>query len=152
MFKQIDNFNYYFHNISNYNSVIKNKTRILERNYPFKFEYFIQKNELNEAQLDFHYLSSPAEIEKKINLINSNDYQPISYSKIFFDISDFTELQNQISTLKNTNEKKTEKNKNFNQRSFYFEDYLETNKNNKLLKNHIIFKTGFICYSFSFFL
>ena len=49
------------------------------------------------------------EIEKKINLINSNNYQPISYSKIFFTISDFTELQNKISTLKNINEKKTEK-------------------------------------------
>ena len=31
------------------------------------------------------------------------------FSKIFFNISDFTELQNKISTLKNINEKKTEK-------------------------------------------
>ena len=30
--------------------------------------------------------------------------------------------------------KKYKKNKNDNQRSFYFEDYLETNKKNKILK------------------
>ena len=30
--------------------------------------------------------------------------------------------------------KKSKKNKNFNQRSFYFEDYLETNKKKKILK------------------
>ena len=30
--------------------------------------------------------------------------------------------------------KKTKKNKDINQRSFYFEDYLETNKKNKILK------------------
>ena len=89
-------------------SVIKNKTRILEKEIT-NLKILSKKNELNEAQLDFHYLSSPAEIEKKIKLINSNNYQPISYSKIFFTISDFTELQNKISTLKNINEKKTEK-------------------------------------------
>ena len=30
--------------------------------------------------------------------------------------------------------KKYKKNKNINQRSFYFEDYIETNKKNKTLK------------------
>ena len=91
-------------------SVIKNKTRILEKEITnLNLKILSKKNELNEAQLDFHYLSSPAEIEKKINLINLNNYQPISYSKIFFTISDFTELQNKISSLKNINEKKTEK-------------------------------------------
>ena len=30
--------------------------------------------------------------------------------------------------------KRSKKNKNINQRSFYFEDYLETNKKNKILK------------------
>ena len=91
-------------------SVIKNKTRILEKEITnLNLKILSKKNELNEAQLDFHYLSSPAEIERKINLMDSKNYQPISYSKIFFTISDFTELQNKISTLKNINEKKTEK-------------------------------------------
>ena len=69
-------------------SVIKNKTRILEKEITnLNLKILSKKNELNDAQLDFHYLSSPAEIEKKIKLINSNNYQPISYSKIFFTIS-----------------------------------------------------------------
>ena len=91
-------------------SIIKNKTRILEKEIThLNLKILSKKNELNEAQLDFHYLSSPAEIEKKINLISSNEYKPISFSKIFFNISDFTELQNKISSAKNTKKKKTEK-------------------------------------------
>ena len=133
-------------------SVIKNKTRILEKEITnLNLKILSKKNELNEAQLDFHYLSSPAEIEKKINLINLNNYQPISYSKIFFTISDFTELQNKISSLKNINEKKTEKNKNFNQRSFYFEDYLETNKKNKMFKKSNNFQDRIYLLFFFFF-
>ena len=38
----------------------------------------------------------------------------------FFDISDFTELQNQISTLKNINEKKTEKKYKRKYFTYYF--------------------------------
>ena len=47
--------------------------------------------------------------------------------------------------------KKLKKNKNINQTSFYFEDYLETNKKNKIFKKKIIFKIEFIYYFFSFF-
>ena len=46
--------------------------------------------------------------------------------------------------------KKYKKNNNVNQRSFYFEDYLETNKKNKILKNQIIFRIDFIYYFFFF--
>ena len=66
-------------------------------------------NDINETQLDFHYLTSPAEIEKKLNIIGSDNYQPIKYSRIFFDISDFTEIQNKISNLENIDEKKIQK-------------------------------------------
>ena len=81
----------------------------------------------------------------------SINYQPISYSKIFFNITDFINVQNKISNLKNLNEKNTKKIKIINQTSFYFEDYLETNKKNKILKKIIIFKIEFIFYFFSFF-
>ena len=47
--------------------------------------------------------------------------------------------------------KKFKKNKNKNQTSFYFEDYLETNKKNKILKKQIIFKIECIYYFFLFF-
>ena len=48
--------------------------------------------------------------------------------------------------------KKLKKNKNFNpdQRSFFFEDYLETNKRNKSSEKVIIFKIEFIFFFFIF--
>ena len=91
-------------------STIKNKTRVLEKNISnFNLKILNKTREINEAQLDFHYLSSPAEIEKKLNIIGFDNYQPIKYSNIFFNISDFTKTQSNISKLKNLNEKKIQK-------------------------------------------
>ena len=91
-------------------STIKNKTRVIEKNISnLTTKIFIKTNDINETQLDFHYLTSPAEIEKKLSVIGSENYQPIKYSRIFFDISDFTEIQNKISNLENIDEKKVQK-------------------------------------------
>ena len=91
-------------------STIKNKTRVIEKNISnLTTKIFIKTSDINETQLDFDYLTSPAEIEKKISIIGFDNYQPIKYSRIFFDISDFTEIQNKISNLKNINEKQTQK-------------------------------------------
>ena len=91
-------------------STIKNKTRVIEKNISnLTTKIFIKTSNINEAQLDFDYLTSPAEIEKKINIIEFDNYQPIKYSRIFFDISDFIEIQNKISNLKKTDEKKIQK-------------------------------------------
>ena len=91
-------------------STIKNKTRVIEKNISnLTTKIFIKTSDINEAQLDFEYLTSPAEIEKKISIIGFDNYQPIKYSRIFFDISDFTEIQNKISNLKKTDEKKIQK-------------------------------------------
>ena len=91
-------------------STIKNKTRVIEKNISnLNTKIFIKTSDINETQLDFDYLTSPAEIEKKISIIGFDNYQPIKYSRIFFDISDFTEIQNKISNLKNINEKKIQK-------------------------------------------
>jgi len=91
-------------------SIIKNKTRVIEKNISnLNKIILIKTNDINEAQLDFHYLTSPAEIEKKLSIIEFDNYKPIKYSNIFFDISDFTEIQNKISNLKNINEKKIQK-------------------------------------------
>ena len=91
-------------------SIIKNKTRVIEKNISNLSKIILIKTkDINEAQLDFHYLTSPAEIEKKLTIIGFDNYQPIKYSSIFFDISDFTEIQNKISNLKNIDEKKTQK-------------------------------------------
>ena len=91
-------------------SIIKNKTRVIEKNISNLSKIILIKTkDINEAQLDFHYLTSPAEIEKKLSIIGFDNYKPIKYSNIFFDISDFTEIQNKISNLKNINEKKIKK-------------------------------------------
>ena len=91
-------------------STIKNKTRVIEKNISnLNTKIFIKTNDINETQLDFDYLTSPAEIEKKIGIIGFDNYQPIKYSRIFFDISDFTEIQNKISNLKKIDEKKIQK-------------------------------------------
>ena len=93
-----------------FTSTIKNKTRVIEKNISnLTTKIFIKTSDLNEAQLDFDYLTSPAEIEKKISIIGFDNYQPIKYSRIFFDISDFTEIQNKISNLKKIDEKKIQK-------------------------------------------
>ena len=42
-------------------------------------------------------------------MIGIDNYLPIKYSRIFFNISDFTEIQNKISNLKKINEKKIQK-------------------------------------------
>ena len=91
-------------------STIKNKTRVIEKNIlNLTTKIFIKTSDINESQLDFDYLTSPAEIEKKISLIGFDNYQPIKYSRIFFDISDLTEIQNKISNLKKVDEKKIQK-------------------------------------------
>ena len=91
-------------------STIKNKTRVIEKNISnLTTKIFIKTTDINETQLDFDYLTSPAEIEKKISIIGFDNYQPIKYSRIFFNISDFTEIQNKISNLKKIDEKKIQK-------------------------------------------
>ena len=91
-------------------SITKNKTRVIEKNIlNLTKKILIKTKDINEAQLDFHFLSSPSEIEKKLYVTGFDNYHPIEYSKIFFNISDFTEIQNKISNLKNIYEKKTQK-------------------------------------------
>ena len=91
-------------------STIKNETRVIEKKIlSLSSEIASMKEDLNETQLDFYYLSSPAEIEKRLYIIGFDEYQPISYSKIFLKISDFTEIEKRISNLKKLNEKKIKK-------------------------------------------
>ena len=82
-------------------SVIKNKTRIIEKKISsLSLNLLSKKREINETQLDFFYLTSPYEIERRLSIIEFNNYQPISYSKIFFSVSDFYELKNKLSNFK----------------------------------------------------
>ena len=92
-------------------STVKNKARILEKEtLSLNNKISSKEKNINEAQLDFYYLSSPQEIEKKLSLIGLVNYQLIAYSKIFFEISDFTMIEKKTSNLNNLNENKTKKN------------------------------------------
>ena len=91
-------------------SVIKNKTRVIEKQISnLKKNILVKEKNVNEAELDFYYLTSPEELEKKLNLIGFNNYQPIKYSNIYFNISDLTEIKNKFSNLNNLNGKKIQK-------------------------------------------
>ena len=91
-------------------SAIKNKTRNIEKKISILHTKILSKEKnINQAQLDFYYLTSPEEIEKRVNMIGFENYKPISFSKIFFNISDLINIHNKISNLKNLNEKKIKK-------------------------------------------
>ena len=91
-------------------SVIKNKTRVIEKQISnLKKNILVKEKNVNEAELDFYYLTSPEELEKKLNLIGFNNYQPIKYSNIYFNISDLTKIKNKFSNLNNFNGKKIQK-------------------------------------------
>ena len=91
-------------------SFIKNQTRITEKKI-FNISKIInlKETDYNETQLDFFYLSSPSIIEKKIKHLDSGQYVPMEYSKIFLSISNFIELQNKVVIQGGQNDKKKKK-------------------------------------------
>ena len=91
-------------------SIVKNHTRVLEKKIDkMNSKIFSKEKELNEVQLDFTYLTSPAIIEMKVEKINKIQYSPMDFSKIFLDISIFMSLNNKLAIKKTSNEKKPEK-------------------------------------------
>jgi hypothetical protein len=91
-------------------SIIKNQTRVIEKKlYKLNERIILAEKDINESQLDFYFLTSPAQIEKKIKLLALNNYLPIKNSKIFLNLSDFIDMQKKISTLNYSNEKKAKK-------------------------------------------
>jgi hypothetical protein len=92
-------------------SMIKNQTRIIEKEvHKLNKKITLKEKDINESQLDFYFLTSPAEIERKIKALGKYIYTPIKHSNIFLNISSFTNIQKKISILKKKNEKKTQKN------------------------------------------
>jgi hypothetical protein len=92
-------------------SIIKNQTRIIEKKiYKLNELTNLKEKDINESQLDFHFLTSPAEIEKKIKMLGQNNYLPIKNSKIFLSLSNYTNIQKNISVINNLYEEKAKKN------------------------------------------
>tara|TARA_B100000768_G_C10886445_1_gene211807 strand:- start:8 stop:346 length:339 start_codon:yes stop_codon:yes gene_type:complete len=91
-------------------SIIKNQTRIIEKKlYKLNEKIVLKEKDVNESQLDFYFLISPAEIEKKVKILGHNNYIPIKNSNIFLSLSNFTDIQKKISTIDKQNEKKNKK-------------------------------------------
>ena len=81
-------------------SVIKNKTRVIEKNIgTYERQIFTLKKELSESQLDFNYLTSPEMLHKKLSFLTSDQYQNISISNIYLNYNNFI-LENKKITQK----------------------------------------------------
>ena len=91
-------------------SVIKNQTRIIEKEiYKIDKKIIVKKKDLQETELDFFYLSSPRNISSKINDLALTQYTPMDLSRIYFNYKDFINSEKKITNLKVNNEKKTKK-------------------------------------------
>ena len=94
-----------------FTSIIKNQTRIVEKKlYKLNKKIALKEKDINESQLDFYFLTSPAEVEKKINILEQVIYMPIENSKIYLNISNFIDIKKKLSVINNQNEKKIKKN------------------------------------------
>jgi hypothetical protein len=92
-------------------SIIKNQTRVIEKKLNLlSSQILLKEKDFNESQLDFSFLTSPSQIEKKIKNLGHNHYLPVKKSNVFLSLSSFTSIQKKISILDNHNEKKTKKN------------------------------------------
>ena len=93
-----------------FTSIIKNKTRIIEKNiYKVDKRIALKEKDLNEIELDYHYLSSPSNIFNKLSNLTIIDYSPMDFSRIYLNYKDFIDSQKKITILKIDNEKKTKK-------------------------------------------
>jgi hypothetical protein len=94
-----------------FTSIIKNQTRIIEKKlYKINKEISLKEKDINESQLDYYFLTSPSELEKKIKVLGQINYLPIKNSKIFFSFSDLIKINKKISVFNKPYEKKTKKN------------------------------------------
>ena len=94
-----------------FTSTIKNKTRIIEKKlHTLNKKINFKEQDINESQLEFYFLTSPEEVEKKIKELGYDKYSPIKNSKIFSNLSNFTDIQKKILTFNYQYEKKIQKN------------------------------------------
>ena len=94
-----------------FTSVIKNQTRIIEKKLYFLNEKIaLKERDINDSQLDFYFLTSPAQIEKKVKILGLNNYVIIEKTKIFVNFSDFSKIKKKLSALKIKKRKKKKKN------------------------------------------
>ena len=91
-------------------SLVKNQSRIMEKQIKgLNINILAKEKNISEAELEFSYLSSPNEIEKKFKSRDLEKFEPIKNSNIFYDIHDFNIVEKKLSNLINIDEKKIRK-------------------------------------------
>ena len=91
-------------------SFVKNQSRIIEKQIKgLNINVIAKEKNISEAEMEFSYLSSPNEIEKKFNSGDLEKFEPIKYSNIFYDVHDFNILEKKLSNLIIIDEKKIRK-------------------------------------------
>ena len=91
-------------------SLVKNQTRITEKLIKVLNSNIAAKEKnISESEMEFSYLSSPKEIEKKLNSKDLEKFEPIKHTNIFYDIHEFNMLEKKLSNLINIDEKKIRK-------------------------------------------
>ena len=91
-------------------SLVKNQSRIMEKQIKgLNINILTKEKNISEAELEFSYLSSPNEIEKKFKSRDLKKFEPIKNSNIFYDIHDFNIVEKKLSNLINIDEKKIKK-------------------------------------------
>ena len=91
-------------------SLVKNQSRIIEKQIKgLNIKVIAKEKNISEAEMEFSYLSSPNEIEKKFNRGDLEKFEPIKHSNIFYDVQDFITLEKKLSNLINIDEKKIRK-------------------------------------------
>jgi len=91
-------------------SLVKNQSRIIEKQIKgLNINILAKEKNISEAELEFSYLSSPNEIEKKFKSRDLEEFEPIKNSNIFYDIHDFNIVEKKLSNLINIDEKKIRK-------------------------------------------
>ena len=86
-------------------SIIKNKTRIIEKNI-FEHNLIISKltKDLHESLLDFNYLSSPKILSKNIEFLSNEKFQHMGISQIYLGYESFFDQQKKVSRKVKANE------------------------------------------------
>ena len=70
--------------------IVKNNTRIIEKNIEsLNKDISVLQKQLNDAQIDFVYLSSPERLKKNLLNFNEKKYSSFERSRIFLSPKDF---------------------------------------------------------------
>ena len=81
--------------------IIKNKTRLIEKKISnYKKQIIDLEKSLLEAQLEFHYLSSPEILSNKVKKYSYIDYTNMEYSQIYLNINQYLSQQKQTTEIK----------------------------------------------------